>query len=112
MTNVSASSATLTWTDAINSSWEYAVVAANANAPTTGSSTNNKTITPTQTTGTGAAALQPNTEYDFYVRSSCGGANRSKWVVRFVLEPFALLSTLLSGKGLIQVVLVLIVGQA
>jgi len=85
VTNVSASSATLTWTDAINSSWEYAVVAANANAPTTGSSTNNKTITPTQTTGTGAAALQPNTEYDFYVRSSCGGANRSKWVgpIRF-----------------------------
>lgn len=85
VSGVSATTATMTWTDTFNSSWEYAVVAANATAPTTGSSTANKSVTVTQTTGTGGANLQPNTEYDFYVRSSCSGANKSKWIgpIRF-----------------------------
>lgn len=82
--SITSNTATLAWTDSYNTSWDYAVVAANAPAPTAGSGTTNKTVTLTQTTGAGAAALQPNTEYDFYVRSSCNDG-KSKWVgpIRF-----------------------------
>ncbi len=86
VTNATATTATLTWIDTYNANWDYAVVSANSPAPTAGTSTTNKSVTVTQTTGVGGAALQPNTEYDFYVRSSCvGEGGKSKWIgpIRF-----------------------------
>lgn len=81
---VTSNSAKLTWNDAINSNWEYATVAANMPAPVSGASTLQKNVTVTQLSA-GAGALQPNTDYDFYVRSSCGAGKKSQWTgpIRF-----------------------------
>ncbi len=74
--------ATFSWTDAKNSSWEYFVQPMGNGAAPVGSgliAPSNK-ITVTKTNGTGGANLQPNTWYEFFVKSSCGPGKSSLWV--------------------------------
>lgn len=68
------------WTDLNNKNWEYYVQEAWA-APPVGSgnivSTTTATVTKVSSTG---ASLQPDTEYEFWIRSSCGLGKNSEWV--------------------------------
>ncbi|TDS58227.1 choice-of-anchor J domain-containing protein, partial [Myroides indicus] len=72
------------WTDTTNSQWETYVQAAGGSKPTgSGTITNSKPVTVTRTNGTGSANLQPNTEYEFWVRSVCGPGKNSGWIGPF-----------------------------
>jgi|GEM_PF-317637 len=80
---VTSVNATFSWKDnnVDNKSYGYFVQPTGLPAPTGGGlSTTNKTVTVTSSNGGGGGALQPDTEYDFYVRSSCGTGKFSPWV--------------------------------
>ncbi|TDS57927.1 choice-of-anchor J domain-containing protein [Myroides indicus] len=72
------------WTDTENSQWETYVQAAGSGKPTgSGTLVTSKPVTVTRTNGTGSGNLQPNIEYEFWVRSTCGSGKNSGWVGPF-----------------------------
>ncbi|MCP1995107.1 choice-of-anchor J domain-containing protein [Flavobacterium sp. HSC-61S13] len=76
-------SAAITWTDTNNSKWEYFVQPEGAGPAPVGSGllANSNKITVTKTSsGVGGVNLQPNTEYEFFVRASCGAGKNSLWI--------------------------------
>jgi len=79
--NLQKDKVTFAWVDDTNSSWEYFTQEVGKGIPTTsGSRTNAKRIVVTTTNGTGGGALQPGTEYEFYVRGVCTGSSVSNWI--------------------------------
>lgn len=69
------------WTDDINSSWEYYVQPANGSVPVgSGLISAQKEVTVSRISGTGGVNLQPNTSYEFFVRSNCGPGKNSLWL--------------------------------
>jgi len=82
VSNLQPNNVTFSWKDDFNSSWDYYVKPAlPAGLPVgSGSSINSKTVTVNSTNGTGATALVPNTDYELYLRSTCDGTKKSKWV--------------------------------
>ncbi|TDS50600.1 choice-of-anchor J domain-containing protein, partial [Myroides indicus] len=75
------------WTDTENSQWETYVQAAGSGKPTgSGTLVTSKPVTVTRTNGTGSGNLQPNTEYEFWVRSTCGPGKNSGWVGPFTFR--------------------------
>lgn len=77
--NIQTNSAELSWTDAFNASnWEYHVQRKGLGQPTqNGTSTSKKEITATQDFE--GDSLDPNTEYEFYVRTVCSDNSFSVW---------------------------------
>ncbi|MCP1995105.1 choice-of-anchor J domain-containing protein [Flavobacterium sp. HSC-61S13] len=75
-------SAKISWTDPNNTSWEYFVQPMGAGPAPIGSGVISKidNIKVLKTSGTSGANLQPNTWYEFFVRSSCGAGKNSIWV--------------------------------
>ncbi len=74
-------SAKFVWTDDVNSSWEYYVQPANGSVPVgSGLVSVQKEVTVSRISGTGGVNLQPNTSYEFFVRSNCGPGKNSLWV--------------------------------
>lgn len=73
--------AKISWIDDINSDWEYFVQPMGASITPTGSGTlaKSKSVTITKTNGPGSTNLQPNTTYEFFVRSTCGLGKNSLW---------------------------------
>lgn len=73
--------AKISWIDDVNSNWEYFVQPMGASITPTGSGTLSKTksVTITKTNGPGSTNLQPNTTYEFFVRSTCGIGKNSLW---------------------------------
>ncbi|WP_166666188.1 choice-of-anchor J domain-containing protein [Myroides indicus] len=79
--NVLPNSADFSWEDEENTEWEYYVQDAWEVAPVgSGVLSKSKSVTVTRTSGLGGVNFQPGTEYDFYVRASCGGGKFSAWV--------------------------------
>ncbi|MCP1995104.1 choice-of-anchor J domain-containing protein [Flavobacterium sp. HSC-61S13] len=74
--------ATVTWTDTNSSSWEFFVQAAGSGPAPVGSGSIAKVPTASfsKTSGSGGANLQPNTEYEFFVRGTCAPGKNSSWV--------------------------------
>lgn len=73
------------WKDDINSNWEYYVQAFGGAEPVgAGNLSSTKSTTVNRLSGQGGN-LQPNTEYEVYIRSNCGQGGVSKWVgpIRF-----------------------------
>ncbi|TDS51431.1 choice-of-anchor J domain-containing protein [Myroides indicus] len=92
--NITENSASFNWEDSNNTSWEYYVQPFNGGTPAgSGTMSNVKEVTVTKTSGTGGANLQPNTDYEFYVRANCGTNKFSPWVgpiyfkTRCVVQP-------------------------
>ncbi|MDR2222655.1 MAG: choice-of-anchor J domain-containing protein [Flavobacteriaceae bacterium] len=88
VSNITSNSATISWVDVntANTAYNYFVQAAGGSAPVGGgSNTNGKTVNVNSLNSTGGGALQPDTEYDFYFRSSCDTGKFSEWVgpIRF-----------------------------
>ncbi|MDR2221621.1 MAG: choice-of-anchor J domain-containing protein [Flavobacteriaceae bacterium] len=87
ISNIQKNSVTLNWTDVANYSWLVYVQPQGGTLPTTGGTvTNNTSITLTNTNGTNAGALQPNTAYEFYIRGICGTGKQSDWIGPFVFR--------------------------
>lgn len=81
ISNLQKDKVTFTWQDDINTAWEYFVQIQGNPMPTvSGLKTNAKQVVVTNTNGSGASALQPGTEYDFYVRGVCTGNTTSNWI--------------------------------
>lgn len=74
--------ATFTWSDTLNTNWEYYVQSMGSSGLPVGSGTLSTTnsVTVTQTTGVGGVNLQPNSWYEFFVRASCSPTVQSLWV--------------------------------
>ncbi|TDS50959.1 choice-of-anchor J domain-containing protein [Myroides indicus] len=84
-TNDKRTETTLSWEDSYAGSWEYVLQPAHTGLPTaSGISTTNKQVV-VNSTATGNA-LQPDTEYEFYVRSVCGNNNKGEWVGPFTFS--------------------------
>lgn len=78
--NLKGNEVKIEWEDGINTSWEYFLQDAALPAPVaSGTISNLKSATVKLLSGSGVA-LQPGTEYDFYVRSSCSNLDKSKWI--------------------------------
>ncbi|MCP1995113.1 choice-of-anchor J domain-containing protein [Flavobacterium sp. HSC-61S13] len=70
---------TVTIVDTLNSSWEYFVQLPAGPEPVgSGTVSNSKTMAINRINGGGN--LQPNTEYEIYIKSSCGQGKTSKWI--------------------------------
>lgn len=81
VTNVKRDQATFGWKDSVNSDWEYYVQPASGVQPVgSGAITKTKKLNINRTSGSGSVNLQPDTWYEFYVRSSCGPGKNSPWV--------------------------------
>ena len=81
LVDVTTSSADFSWEDNGNTSWEYYVNNSGGGVPTgSGTLSNSKNVTFSKTSGTGGVNLQPNTEYEFYVRGNCGTNKYSPWI--------------------------------
>lgn len=80
--------ATLSWTDSNNSTWEYYVQPMGVGAAPIGSGAVSKStsVTVVKTSGAGGTNLQPNTSYEFFLRSSCGAGKNSLWLGPFVFK--------------------------
>lgn len=79
--NIEKDKASFSWTDGLNSQWEYVVQDLGGGTPVGSGTLSNKTsVTVDKTSGAGGASLVPNTVYEFYVRSSCGVGKNSAWV--------------------------------
>lgn len=74
VTNITTTSADLGWTDPTGSLWDIEWGAAGFTP------TGTPTITGTATNPHNLTGLTPNTSYDFYVRTDCGGSGTSNWV--------------------------------
>ncbi len=73
--------ATFVWKDSINANWEYYVQLPTGVKPIgSGALTKTREITVTRTNGSGSTNLQPDTWYEFFVRSSCGPGKNSPWI--------------------------------
>ncbi|TDS51239.1 choice-of-anchor J domain-containing protein [Myroides indicus] len=84
---VKSDQATFFWEDDYNTQWEYHVQGVGGGKPVgSGVLTTNREVTITKTSGTGGGSLQPNTEYEFYVRSICGAGGANSWVGPFVFK--------------------------
>ncbi|SFJ34284.1 choice-of-anchor J domain-containing protein [Myroides guanonis] len=86
VSNIKPTTASVTWKDDQNSSWEYFVNEAWEGTPVgSGYITGSKSVNIIATNGVGGSNLKPYTEYDFYVRSICLGNKFSDWVgpIRF-----------------------------
>src|SRR5690606_11575094 len=72
VSGVTQTGATMTWTaGGTETSWDYAIQPAGTGLPATWTSTTTTTVSPTLTSGT---------QYEFYVRANCGGADgESVW---------------------------------
>jgi hypothetical protein len=80
--SITSSSIDISWIDNTNKNWEYYVqpVTPTSTTPTgSGSSTNQKNII-ISTINNGGTALQPNTDYEFYLRTKCGTNSKGTWV--------------------------------
>ncbi|MNK77827.1 Fibronectin type III domain protein [compost metagenome] len=76
--NITRDSAKLGWTKGyIETQWQVKVQLAGAGVPTEGDLTTNNTDYPVGT-------LQPNTTYEYYIRSYCSDAEQSEWIGPFV----------------------------
>ncbi len=84
VTKVDSGSVSFEWEDKINSNWEYFIQPAGGALPV-GSGTLAKTpkVTTGKTSGSGGVNLLPNTEYEYYLRSSCGVGKNSEWIGPF-----------------------------
>ncbi|MDR0230132.1 MAG: choice-of-anchor J domain-containing protein [Flavobacteriaceae bacterium] len=81
ITNITSNSASFTWTDPNNQGWEYFSQPSYQPAPTiSGSIINQNNVVVNKTNTNGGIALQPNTEYDFYIRSRCGTNSKGNWI--------------------------------
>lgn len=78
VTSTTSSSASLKWNDVANSAWEYTIQKVGAGLPTT-AGTQTQTTTPTATADSAGQPLQPNTEYEYYVRSKCSTGSHTDW---------------------------------
>lgn len=79
--DVKKNEATFSWEDDKNSQWEYYVQEAGGTLPVgSGSLANNKEITVKKHNDFGGGNLKPNTDYEFYVRSTCGPGKTSGWI--------------------------------
>jgi len=101
LTKINPTDAGFTWTDPNGISWEYFVQAAGASTGPTGSGSASKsnTVTVTSTTGAGAAPLKDNTDYEFFLRSSCAEAKFSSWIGPFKFRTTCLPSTIPFWEG-------------
>ncbi len=81
-TKIEKNNAEFSWTDPNNTSWEYYVQLMGAGTAPIGSGSiaNKNSAAFSKTSGTGSTNLQPNTWYEFFVRSSCGAGKTSLWV--------------------------------
>ncbi|MCP1995111.1 choice-of-anchor J domain-containing protein [Flavobacterium sp. HSC-61S13] len=70
--------ATINWVDNYGKDWEYVVQKLGGKAPTT-AGTATKTKENIVTKDQAGTTLQPNTEYEFYVRTGCGLGEFSIW---------------------------------
>lgn len=82
VSDVEKDQATFAWTDSNNTDWEYFVRDSGGSGTPIGSGAvaNSKSVTVNRTNGVGAVKLEPDTWYDFFVRSSCGAGKASSWV--------------------------------
>ncbi|SFJ89697.1 choice-of-anchor J domain-containing protein, partial [Myroides guanonis] len=81
MSDIQTNKAKASWNDDVNKEWEYFVQESGGGEPVGSGSVVKKNSTDiTKTSGTGGTNLKPNTEYEFYVRSSCGPGMYSGWV--------------------------------
>ncbi|UMQ40964.1 fibronectin type III domain-containing protein [Chryseobacterium sp. Y16C] len=73
ITGVTTNGAAISWTaGGTETSWNYAIQPAGSGVPTTYSTATTTTLNP--------STLNPNTNYEFYVRAACGGTNgNSVW---------------------------------
>lgn len=79
--DIESNKAQVKWEDNYNSSWEVFTQEAGGSVPTgSGTLSSSKNLSITRTNGPNGTLLQPNTEYDFYVRSNCGLGKTSFWV--------------------------------
>lgn len=82
LTNLETDQVILNWNDTKNSSWEYYLQEKGSGIAPIGSGllANNQTLTLTKTSGNQGVNLQADTEYEFFLRSSCGPGQYSYWV--------------------------------
>ncbi|TDS51430.1 choice-of-anchor J domain-containing protein, partial [Myroides indicus] len=69
--------ATILWQDDFGKDWEYVVQQSGGNVPSSGTATKAKEIL--ITTDKNGDVLEANTEYEFYVRTSCGSGKEGEW---------------------------------
>ncbi|RST25886.1 fibronectin type III domain-containing protein [Chryseobacterium lacus] len=87
VSGITQTGATITWAaGGTETSWDYAIQPRGTGIPATWTSTTTPSVSP---------ALSPGTEYEFYVRASCGGANGvSVWKVPYdfntLCDPFTI----------------------
>ena len=74
--------ATISWNDPNNTGWEYFVQPLGTGSAPVGSGnyTTNSKVTVTKTSGVAGVNLLPNTSYEFYLKSNCGGGKESVWL--------------------------------
>ncbi|TDS50718.1 choice-of-anchor J domain-containing protein [Myroides indicus] len=100
LSNIGKDTADFEWEDIHNTQWEYYMQDAGGGIPpASGVLTNSKKVTVAQTTGIGGVNLQPNTEYEFYVRSSCGFGKYSPWIGPITFKTACMLQTLPFWEG-------------
>ncbi|MCP1995112.1 choice-of-anchor J domain-containing protein [Flavobacterium sp. HSC-61S13] len=81
VTDIKKDEATFEWKDSVNANWEYYVQLPSGVQPVgSGALTKTKKQKVNRTSGSGSVNLQPDTWYEFYVRSSCGPGKNSPWV--------------------------------
>lgn len=91
---------TFSWTDTNNQAWEYYLTDVNGSTPVgSGSLTNNKSVTLQKTSGATGNSLQPNTLYDFYLRSTCAATKKSKWIGPYQFRTTCSIQTLPFKEG-------------
>lgn len=84
VTKVDSGSVSFEWEDKINTNWEYFIQPAGGALPVgSGSLAKTKNVTTGKTSGTGGVNLLPNTEYEYYLRSSCSVGKNSEWIGPF-----------------------------
>lgn len=81
ITGVTKNTVDFSFEDDNNTSWEYHIQPGGIGTPIgSGRLTKKKENSDNQTSGTSSSKLQPNTEYEIYVRSQCGKDANSKWI--------------------------------
>jgi gliding motility-associated-like protein len=82
---ITKNSIAVSWKDPNNTSWETFVQPKGQPAPT-GSGAIVTTPSFTRTSTSNGTALQPATEYEFYLKTSCGTGKKGKWLGPFVFK--------------------------
>lgn len=94
LNNIASNSATLNFTDTLNQNWEYALQEVGYPIPTGNGTVLNSTssvITHETITNT---PLQPQTEYEIYIRSICGPNEYGNWIGPFIFKTGCIIQTL------------------